>query len=900
MSCPITTESVVAYSHCPRKAYFLLRGEPRGCQHEYEQILSERTAANRYNYLTALPSADMDIFHEMTCKDSLGVIRANDLVATCDAIVKKMPETGKRHARLEPHLAVGTHDISKEQKVALAYAGYVLGQKKRYVPANGIVVPFGGTPKRVRLQPFYPGIRATVASLRKFVSEPSSKPPTLTLIKSCHTCHFHDYCRHEAEDADNLTLLARMTPKLVKRYAKKGIFTVNQLSYLFKPRRRRRRANAAPPSFSVELQALAIRTNKIYLHQIPSLEKKAVELYLDVEGIPDEDFHYLIGLLVQRSDAIEMHSFWADTAEDEAIIFEECVKVANRFPSARIYHYGSYEPRAFQKAATQHGIDCTTLVERLVNVNSLIFGKVYFPTKSNRLKDLGAFVGASWSTPDPSGVRSLSWRYRWEVAHSSKFKDMLLSYNHEDCEALRLLTKELQNLAEVGTARSDVDFADRPKLDSTSAGEEIHCAFENILGSAHEYRRKSIRRGPTSDRVSSSPRKRGGQKGHKANFRAPVRPGKIVRVRRSMRCPRHKGQALNPVSDIAEHTVIDLAFTKRGCRKTSVKYVGRKSHCPICHKDYAPPAIRRFGGRLFGHSFQAWAVYQRIVLRLPYRVICQVTEDLLSEHVSTGAIRKFMRNLSDRYRNTEKLIRRQILASPFVHADESKISIQGKQHYVWILTDGTHVIFYMTETRETAALRKTLRNYGGVLISDFFPGYDSMECRQQKCLVHLIRDLNDDLWKNPFNQHFESFVAEIRDLFVPIFEDIDRYGLRVRHLGKHRKAVDRFYKYVIDGKQYDCDIIQKYQKRFARYRDSLFVFLTESGIPWNNNMAERGLRHFAVQRKISGSFFKSGANDYFRLLGIAQTCRFQDKPFLQFLLSGELDVDRFRARKRRR
>ena len=94
-------------------------------------------------------------------------------------------------------------------------------------------------------------------------------------------------------------------------------------------------------------------------------------------------------------------------------------------------------------------------------------------------------------------------------------------------------------------------------------------------------------------------------------------------------------------------------------------------------------------------------------------------------------------------------------------------------------------------------------------------------------------------------------------------------------------------------------IVQKYQKRFARYRESIFLFLIEDGSPWNNNTAERALRHLAIQRKISGSFFKRGATDYLRLLGIAQTCRFQEKSFLKFLLSEERDVDKYKERKRR-
>ena len=54
------------------------------------------------------------------------------------------------------------------------------------------------------------------------------------------------------------------------------------------------------------------------------------------------------------------------------------------------------------------------------------------------------------------------------------------------------------------------------------------------------------------------------------------------------------------------------------------------------------------------------------------------------------------------------------------------------------------------------------------------------------------------------------------------------------------------------------EILKKYQKRFIRYQNKLFVFLEQDGISWNNNMAERALRHLAVQRKISGSFFKKG------------------------------------------
>ena len=118
---------------------------------------------------------------------------------------------------------------------------------------------------------------------------------------------------------------------------------------------------------------------------------------------------------------------------------------------------------------------------------------------------------------------------------------------------------------------------------------------------------------------------------------------------------------------------------------------------------------------------------------------------------------------------------------------------------------------------------------------------------------------------------------------LPIFESIDKYGLKIRHLNKFISKVDSFYK-CITNSQYKSEITQKYQNRFLRYRNKLFTFLYYDNIPWNNNMAERGLRHIAVQRKIS-THFREGIDNYLLLLGIMQTCRFSGKSFLEFLIS---------------
>ena len=255
----------------------------------------------------------------------------------------------------------------------------------------------------------------------------------------------------------------------------------------------------------------------------------------------------------------------------------------------------------------------------------------------------------------------------------------------------------------------------------------------------------------------------------------------------------------------------------------------------------------------------------------------------------------FLRNFAAHYELTEKKNIERLLTSPFIHADETQLNIQGSNYYVWVFTDGKRVIFKMTESRESTFAHEFLANYQGVLISDFYPGYDSVNCRQQKCWVHLIRDINECLWKSPFNEEFESFVVAVRKLIGPIFDAVDKYGLKKRNLRKFKKNIEVFYAQYIVDIDYKFEYTVKFQKRFDKYKDSLFTFMDNDSIPWNNNAAERASRHLAVQRKISGSLYKNFAPQYLVLLGIAQTCRFQKKSFLKFLLSKEKDVDQFKV-----
>src|SRR3954451_10304820 len=121
----------------------------------------------------------------------------------------------------------------------------------------------------------------------------------------------------KAIEKDDLSLLVNMPEKERARLNSKGIFTVSQLSYTFRPRRRIKRLATKPEKYHHSLKALAIREGKIHVVGDPQLRIEGTAVYFDVEGLPDRDLYYLVGVRLEDAQGISRHSLWADKSADE-------------------------------------------------------------------------------------------------------------------------------------------------------------------------------------------------------------------------------------------------------------------------------------------------------------------------------------------------------------------------------------------------------------------------------------------------------------------------------------------------------------------------------------------------------------------------------------------------------
>src|SRR5215218_7504741 len=198
--------------------------------------------------------------------------------------------------------------VQEAQKSLLCVYGFILNKLQGRPPEHGILQRTKGKSSTV---PISRNLKKGERLLNDLLEmQGTAAPPRLFLNPHCQDCQFQNRCHAQAVEEDNLSLLRGISQTEIARLTKRGIFTINQLLYTFRPRRVKKGAkNPAHPHYFA-LQALAIREQKIFVHGSANFESRETRIYLDIEGIPANRSYYLIGLLVSRDGVVDQKSFW--------------------------------------------------------------------------------------------------------------------------------------------------------------------------------------------------------------------------------------------------------------------------------------------------------------------------------------------------------------------------------------------------------------------------------------------------------------------------------------------------------------------------------------------------------------------------------------------------------------
>jgi hypothetical protein len=334
----------------------------------------------------------------------------------------------------------------------------------------------------------------------------------------------------------------------------------------------------------------------------------------------------------------------------------------------------------------------------------------------------------------------------------------------------------------------------------------------------------------------------------------------------------------------------DLRFTTGGVKRWISRYIIDHYKCRSCGTPFASD-VYDWTRHRYGLQLLAYVIYNIIGLHIPQLKLSGSMFKLFGYQVGQPTINGLKRRAAALYQDAYEEIKRMLVQGKLIHADETHLSTRSSSGYVWVFTSMEEVVYLWSATREGNIAEEFLSGFNGVLLSDFYSAYDSISCAQQKCLVHLIRDLNEDVLKEPSNEEMKALVHEFTALLKPVVETIDRFGLKARFLKKHKVGVARFYERLLTH-EYKTELARKTQDRFRKNQGKLFTFLDHDNVPWNNNNAEHAIKAFAALRDVIESYStESGIHDYLILLSVYQTCEYRGIDFLQFLRSGEKRID---------
>jgi hypothetical protein len=244
--------------------------------------------------------------------------------------------------------------------------------------------------------------------------------------------------------------------------------------------------------------------------------------------------------------------------------------------------------------------------------------------------------------------------------------------------------------------------------------------------------------------------------------------------------------------------------------------------------------------------------------------------------VTPGGLIQMWHRLAELLTPWYKAIQQEALDSAVLNADETGWRVNGKTHWLWCFATETLSYFMIDRSRGSPALLKFFtEEYAGTLVSDFWGAYNALACAlRQKCLVHLLRDLEHvEKYKSPGAQ-WPAFAKKLRRLIMD--------GIRLRHrrheltpetYASRRKCIAQRLQELIDAPWTDKQA-KRLLKRFRRHQHELFTFLDQPDVPFDNNLAERSIRPAVILRKNSyGNRSEQGATTQEVLMSVFFTLK---------------------------
>ena len=293
--------------------------------------------------------------------------------------------------------------------------------------------------------------------------------------------------------------------------------------------------------------------------------------------------------------------------------------------------------------------------------------------------------------------------------------------------------------------------------------------------------------------------------------------------------------------------------------------------CPGCGREQVgePPAGLEMG-RSFGARMEGTVVYYRQEQHMSYVRTKSALRDLHGVKISEGGIDQIMQRAGQKALREAETIQADVRQSKVINSDETGCRLDSRNWWQWVFCTLNAVLHVIRDNRSEDVIREVMGDQQAeVWGSDCLTSQLKAPARErQLCLAHQIRNLQAVIDRSP-----PAFWAQaMQKLFrYAIHVHNQRDCLSAEAFQTKVKCIERHCDWLIQQSLTDPDA-SRLQRRYQKYRQSLFVFLYRRDVHPTNNVSERALRPSVIHRKIIGCFRSTwGANAYAAFASVIAT-----------------------------
>lgn len=425
---------------------------------------------------------------------------------------------------------------------------------------------------------------------------------------------------------------------------------------------------------------------------------------------------------------------------------------------------------------------------------------------------------------------------------------LLLQKENERLHArLQTLTRELAAAKGVG--------AEALQLEIENLRELLARRNQEIFGASSE-KRKHVCSDETKPPKSSSGHGRTEQK------RLDVLEEVHVLDEADRACPScggHLAEMKDQFEESEEITIVERSFLLKKHRR-------QKYRCQ-CNGavETAPGPVKLMEGGRYSPDFAIAVVASKYLDHLPLeRQVRMMAREGLE--VTSQTLWDQLNAVAYRLEPTYQEIRREVLKSPVIGADETRWPLMGSKEksrwYAWVAASPDAVFFDIQDSRSEASAEKILSSYQGVLVVDGYAVYEALSRGAPNlvvanCWAHVRRKFVE------IQENFPLACEQVLDLIGELYkvdrsvresatrDDVAAFNtvLLEARRSQSQPILDRILKWVVDQHALPQSGIGQAIIYMGERWKGLTRFVDDPRIPLDNNATERALRGLVVGRK---------------------------------------------------